>query len=575
MSETVSDQLVQRLRDWGVRRVFGYPGDGINGVMGALNRTGGAVEFVAAPHEELTAFMAGGHARFTGELGVCIATSGPGAIHLLNGLYDARADHQPVLAIVGQQARAVLGTDYQQEVDLGTLFKDVAREYVQVALVPEQVPHLVDRACRIALDQRTVTCLVLPHDVQDLPAAAATQGRHADVMTGRGTTARAQVPPENALRQAAEILNAGERVAMLVGAGALGARQEVVAVADRLGAGVATALLGKAVVPDSLAWVTGTMGMLGTQPSWEMMNACDTLLMVGSGFPYSEFLPRAGQARGVQVDIDGRRLGLRYAFELNLQGDSAATLRALLPLLRQKADTGWRDAIAANVSRWREVLEARAMNSADGVNPQRLFHELCPRLPDDVMIGCDTGTVTQWFATHVRLRAGMDVAISGGLSTMGPAIPYALAGKFAHPGRPAIALVGDGAMQMLGNSSLVTLARCWRGWRDPRFVVLVLNNGELNLVTWEMRASLGDPKFEASQDLPPFPYADYARLLGLEAVRVTKDEELAPAIERAMAADRPVLLEVVSDPNVPPLPPHVEPQQAKHFLRAMLRRDPE
>jgi pyruvate dehydrogenase (quinone) len=575
MKPTVSDQLLERLRAWGVQRVYGYPGDGINGVMGALNRLGGAIEFHEAPHEELVAFMACGHARFTGELGVCIATSGPGAIHLLNGLYDARADHQPVLAIIGQQARAVLGTDYQQEVDLLTLFKDVAHEYVQVAMVPEQLPHLVDRAARIALDQRTVTCLILPHDLQDLPAAPAAQDAHAKVLTGRGRTARALVPPAEALSEAAAVLNAGQRVAILVGAGARGATDEVIEVAERLGAGVATALLGKAVVPNDLPFVTGTLGMLGTQPSWEMMNGCDTLLMVGSSFPYAEFLPKEGQARAVQIDIDGRRLGLRYPFEVNLLGDSRATLRALLPLLQPKADRAWRDQIAQQVARWWEVLQARALEEAQPVNPQRLFHELGPRLPEQCLVACDTGTVTQWFATHVRLRRGMDLAISGGLSTMGPAISYALAGKHAYPHRPALVMVGDGAMQMLGNSALVTLARCHKRWSDPRFVVLVLNNGELNLVTWEMRVTLGDPKYEASQDLPPFPYAEYARLLGLEAIRVDAPDQVAPALERAFAADRPVVVEVVTDPTVPPLPPHVEPQQAKNFLRALLRRDPE
>lgn len=575
MKPTVSDQLLERLRVWGVKRVYGYPGDGINGVMGALNRLGGAIEFHEAPHEELVAFMACGHARFSGELGVCIATSGPGAIHLLNGLYDARADHQPVLAIIGQQARAVLGTDYQQEVDLGTLFKDVAHEYVQVAMVPEQLPHLVDRAVRIALDQRTVTCLILPHDVQDLPAAAPPQDAHAEVMTGRGRTERALVPPEAALQAAADVLNAGQRVAILVGAGARGATQEVIEVAERLGAGVAKALLGKAVVPDDLPFVTGTIGVLGTQPSWELMNGCDTLLMVGSSFPYAEFLPKPGQARGVQIDIDGRRLGLRYAFELNLLGDSRATLRALLPLLQPKADRGWRDQVAAQVARWWQVLEARAMEDAKPLNPQRLFHELGPRVPDECLIACDTGTVTQWFAGHVRMRRGMDLAISGGLSTMGPALPYAMAGKYEQPHRPALAIVGDGAMQMLGNSALVTLARCWKRWSDPRFVVLVLNNGELSLVSWEMRVTLGDPKYAASQDLPPFPYAEYARLLGLEAIRVDAPDQVASALERAFAADRPVVIEAVTDPNVPPLPPHVQPQQARHFLRALLRRDPD
>jgi pyruvate dehydrogenase (quinone) len=575
MKPTASDQLLQRLQAWGVRRVFGYPGDGINGVMGALNRLGGAIEFHEAPHEELVAFLACGHARFTGELGVCIATSGPGAIHLLNGLYDARADHQPVLAIVGQQARAVLGTDYQQEVDLVSLFKDVAHEYVQVAMVPEQIPHLVDRAARIALDQRTVTCLILPHDLQDLPAAAVPDDEHAQVLTGRGRTSRALVPPHDALQAAADVLNAGQRVAMLVGAGALEATDEIIEVAERLGAGVAKALLGKAAVPDDLPFVTGTIGMLGTQPSWELMNGCDTLLMVGSSFPYSEFLPKAGQARGVQVDIDGRRLGLRYPFEVNLLGDSRETLRALLPLLQRKADRAWQEQVSQQVARWWSVLEARAREDAEPVNPQRVFHELCPRLPDDCLIACDTGTATEWFAAYVRLRRGMRVAISGGLSTMGPAVAYAMAGKHAMPDRPVLALAGDGAMQMLGINALVTLARCWKRWSDPRFVVLVLNNGELNLVSWEMRVTLGDPKYKASQDLPPFPHAEYARMLGLEGIRVDAPGQIVPALDRAFAADRPVVIEVVTDPNVPPLPPHVQPEQARHFLRAMLRRDPD
>jgi pyruvate dehydrogenase (quinone) len=469
----------------------------------------------------------------------------------------------------------VLGTDYQQEVDLVSLFKDVAHEYLQLAMVPEQVPHLVDRAVRIARNQRTVTCLILPHDLQDLPATAGREGKHAETLTGMATTARALVPAQDGLEAAAAVLNAGRRVAILVGAGALHATEEVLAVAERLGAGVAKALLGKAVVPDHLPFVTGTVGMLGTQPSWELMEGCDTLLMVGSSFPYSEFLPKAGQARGVQVDIDGRRLGLRYPFEVNLQGDSRATLRALLPLLQPKSDRSWQQQVAANVARWSELLEARALEDAQPVNPQRLFHELSPRLPDECLIGCDTGTVTHWFATHLRLRGGMQAAISGGLSTMGPALAYALAGKFAHPRRPALAIVGDGAMQMLGNNALILLARCWRAWADPRFVVLVLNNGELNLVTWEMRATLGDPKYPASQDLPAFPYAEYARLLGLEAIRVDHLDQLVPALEQAFAAARPVVVEVVTDPNVPPLPPHVEPQQAGHFLRAMLRRDPD
>lgn len=572
--QTVSDHIVERLIEWGVRRVFGYPGDGINGVMAALDRASDRIAFVQAPHEELAALMACGHAKFTGELGVCIVTSGPGAVHILNGLYDARADHQPVLALVGQQARMALGTDYQQEIDLVSLFKDVAHEYVQMAVVPEQVQHLVDRAARIAIDQRAVTCLVLPHDLQELPAAQP-QRTHGANFSGVARSARALVPGGQDLQRAADLLNAGSRVAMLVGAGALHAGAQVRRVADQLGAGVAMALLGRGVLDDDLPFVTGGIGVLGTQPSWELMNACDTLLVVGSNFPYSEFLPPPGQARAVQIDIDARRLGVRYPTEVNLQGDSRETLEALLPLLQPKADPAWRAGIADNVQRWNEVLRDRALDEADPVNPQRVFHELSAKLPGDCMVACDTGSVTHWFANQVKLKQGARVAISGGLSTMGVALPYALAGKLAHSGRPMLALVGDGAMQMLGINALLTVQRLWREWEDPRFAVMVLNNGDLNLVTWEQRITLGEPKFEASQDLPCFDYAAYARLIGFEAIRVERPDDIAPAWDAVFHAKRPILLDVVVDPNVPPLPPHVEPKQARNFLKVLLRRDPQ
>jgi pyruvate dehydrogenase (quinone) len=420
---TTSDQILQRLHEWGVRRVFGYPGDGINGLMGAFDRMQDSMQFVQARHEELAAFMACAHAKFTGEVGVCMATSGPGAIHLLNGLYDAKADHQAVLAIVGQQARAAMGGDYQQEVDLASLFKDVAHEYVQTAMVPAHIRHLVDRAMRIARDQRTVTCLIVPNDVQDLEAVETPPRKHGTVHSGIGMTAKRVLPAEADLRAAAEVLNAGRRVAMLVGAGALGACDAVVEVADRLGAGVAKALLGKAAVPDDLPFVTGAIGLLGTQPSWQMMSGCDTLLMVGSSFPYSEFLPREGQARGVQIDIDGRKLGLRYPMEVNLVGESRLTLQALLPLLERRRDRAWREGIEADVRRWWRVLEARAMNQADPINPQRVFWELSPRLPDGCIITCDSGSAAAWYARDLKLRRGMMASLSGGLATMGCAVP--------------------------------------------------------------------------------------------------------------------------------------------------------
>jgi len=572
---TTSDHLVRRLHEWGVRRVFGYPGDGINGLMGALQRAQGTIEFVQTRHEELAAFMACAHAKFTGEVGVCMATSGPGAIHLLNGLYDAQLDHQPVLAIVGQQARSALGGDYQQEVDLASLFKDVAHEYLQTITVPAQVRHAVDRALRIALDQRSVTGLIIPNDVQELDAVETPPREHGTVHSGIGITRKTLVPGADDLQHAADIMNAGERVAILAGAGALHAGPEVIEVAERLGAGIAKALLGKAAVPDELPYVTGAIGLLGTQPSWELMERCDTLLMVGSSFPYSEYLPAEGRARGVQIDIDGRRLGLRYPMELNLVGDSALTLRALLPLLKPRVDLHWRAEVERNVARWWRVLEARAMNDAKPLNPQRVFWELSPLLPGGCIIAGDAGSSAAWYARDLKLRPGMMASLSGGLATMGSALPYAVAAKLAFPNRPVLAIAGDGAMQMLGINALVTIADRWRQWPDPRLVVLVLNNGDLNMVTWEQRALNADPKFEASQRLPDFPYAEYAQLLGLHAIRVNAPNQLAAAWHEAFNADRPTVVEAITDPNVPPLPPHVTAKQVRAYLSALRKGDPD
>jgi pyruvate dehydrogenase (quinone) len=574
MSETVGDFLLKRLGQWGVKRIYGYPGDGINGIMGALGRNK-EMEFIQARHEELAAFMACAHAKFSGEIGVCLATSGPGAIHLLNGLYDAKMDHQPVLAIVGQQKRSGLGGDYQQEVDLVSLFKDVASEYVHMATTPAQVRHLVDRAVRIALEHRTVTCIVFPNDVQDMKAVPTPPREHGTVHSGIGRSAHALVPPEEELRIAADILNAGKRVAILAGAGALHATDELIETAELLGAGIAKALLGKAAVPDDLPYVTGSIGLLGTEPSWEMMENCDTLLMVGSAFPYSEFLPAEGKARGVQIDIDGRMLSLRYPMEMNLVGDAKATLRGLIPLLRRKADRGWREAIEKNVAQWWKVLESRAMADAKAINPQRVFWELSPRLPERAILTCDSGSAANWYARDLKIRRGMMASLSGGLATMGPGVPYAIAAKFVHPDRPVIAMVGDGAMQMNGINSVATAAKYWRRWSNPTLIFMVLNNGDLNQVTWEQRVMEGDPKYSASQDVADFPYARYAELLGLEGLRVERPEEVGPAWEHALAATRPVVLEMVTDPNVPPLPPHITMKQAKAYLEALIKGDPD
>jgi pyruvate dehydrogenase (quinone) len=574
MAKSVSDFLIERLYEWGIRRIYGYPGDGINGIMGALNTHKEKMDFVQVRHEENAAFMACGHAKFTGEVGVCLATSGPGAIHLLNGLYDAKLDHQPVVAIVGQQARAAMGGSYQQEVDLTTLFKDVAHEFVHMATSPQQMRHLVDRAIRIAKNERTVTCIIIPNDVQELDYEEPAR-THGTVHSGLSYSKPSIIPFKADLQAAADILNSGKKVAMLVGAGAMHAADEVIQVADLLGAGIAKALLGKAVLPDDIPYVTGAIGLLGTKPSWDMMMDCDTLLMVGSSFPYSEFLPKEGQAKAVQIDIDGKMLGIRYPMDINLQGDSKETLRALIPLLKKKEERDWREQIEKDVAEWWTVLEARAMNSATPINPQRVFWELSKRLPDNCILTSDSGSSANWFARDLKIRKGMMASLSGNLATMCPGVPYAIAAKFAYQDRMPIALVGDGAMQMLGNNGVITIAKYWRTWKTPNLMILVLNNRDLNQVTWEQRVMEGDSKFEGSQDVPDFPYAEYARMLGLEGIKVDKEENICDAIDRAMKADRPVILEAYTDPNVPPLPPHISIKQARLFTESLLKGDPD
>ncbi len=573
MSNTVGDFFVNRLHDWGVRRIFGYPGDGINGVIGALQRSDRDIEFIQVRHEEMAAFMASAYSKFSGELGVCLATGGPGASHLITGLYDAKLDHVPVLAITGQAPRAVRGAHYQQEINLDRMFSDVA-SYVQEASTPPQVRHMVDRGMRIALSENGVSVLILPGDLQDEPYEDPPR-QHGAILSGIGYSKPSTIPKRADLEAAAAVLNAGAKVAILVGAGALGATEEVIAIADKLNAGAAKALLGKAALPDDLPWVTGTIGLLGTKPSYEMMMGCDTLLMIGSGFPYSEFLPKEGQARAVQIDIDASMLSVRYPMEVNLHGDAAETLRALLPLLHQKANRGWRDELEQQVRDWWEVLESRAMAGADPVNPQRVTWELSPRLPDQAIITSDSGSCANWYARDLKIRSGMMCSLSGGLASMGAAVPYAIAAKFAHPDRPVIALVGDGAMQMNNMAELITVAKYWERWENPQWICCVFNNEDLNQVTWEQRIMEGNPKFETTQTLPDVPYHKFAELIGLKGIFVDDPEKMGAAWEEAFASRIPVVLEVKTDPEVPPLPPHISLEQAKGFTSTMLKGDPE
>ena len=573
MGQTVSDNIVERLHAWGVRTIFGYPGDGINGVMAALDKAG-SIRFVQVRHEESAAFMACAHAKFTGEVGVCMATSGPGAIHLLNGLYDAQMDHQPVVAIVGQSARTAIGADYQQEVDLHTLFKDVAHQYVHQCMHPAQARHLIDRAMRIAFAERTVTCVILPNDVQEEGAVDPPPRKHGTTLTGIGFHRGIIVPHDYDLHAAAELLNAGERVAILVGAGALGAQAEVLEAANRLGAGVAKALLGKAVVPDNLPFVTGPIGLLGSKATDQMIKKCDTLFMIGTSFPYVEFLPKEGSVKAVQIDIAPRNLALRFPADVTLHGDTRLTLQQLLPMLDHKASREWREDIEGWVKEWWSVLRERAFASAEPINPQRVFWEMSPRLPDRAILTADSGSCASWWARDLVLREGMMASLSGNLATMGPAVPYAFSAKMAHPDRPVVASIGDGAMQMIGNSELITIAQHFREWTDPRMVIVVLNNGDLNMVTWEQRVMAGSPKYEPSQDLPKFPYARYAQMLGLGGFEVEDPEKLGNIFDQAFALDRPCVVECHVDPEVPPLPPHLTWDEENKLMRALIHGDP-
>ncbi|GAB2661107.1 thiamine pyrophosphate-requiring protein [Kribbella swartbergensis] len=571
MATTVGDYLLQRLRDWQVDTVFGYPGDGINGILAAWTRADGP-RFIQSRHEEMSAFQAVGYAKFTGRVGVCTATSGPGAIHLLNGLYDAKLDHVPVVAIVGQTSRSAMGGSYQQEVDLHTLFKDVASEYVETVNVPEQLPNVLDRAIRTALSRSAPTAVIVPSDVQELEYSAPP---HAFKMvpSSLGFAPSLAVPDEEALLRAADVLNSGVKVAILVGQGARGARRELETVAELLNAGVAKALLGKDVLSDHLPYVTGSIGLLGTRPSWELMRGCDTLLTVGSSFPYSQFLPEFGKVRAVQIDVDPTMIGMRYPYEVNLVGDAAATLRELTPYLLQKEDRSWRSGIEESVRHWWEVMAAAAQVKADPVNPQRLFHDFSERLPDDCIVVADSGSAADWYARQVRFNDTTRGSLSGTLATMGSAVPYAIGAKIGHPGKPVIGFSGDGAMQMNGLAELITIKRYWREWSDPRLVIAVLHNNDLNQVTWEMRSMQGAPKFPDSQTLPDVDYAAFARSVGLEAITVRDADSLGSAWDAALAADRPTVLDVYCDPDVPPIPPHASWDQIQKMAKSLWHGD--
>jgi len=569
----VAQYMLERLREWGIHRIYGYPGDGINGFLGAFQEVEEDPFFTQTRHEEMAAFMACAHAKFTGEIGACIATSGPGAIHLANGLYDAKLDHQPVIAIVGQQKRMSVGAHYQQEIDLQSFFKDIAG-FVSTVMDEHSARHVLDRAIKSALSERRPAVVIVPSDVQESDYADPPR-QHGGVLTSVGWNRPHMVPREELLVEAAKILNAGEKVAMLIGSGAREAASEVVEAAEKLGAGVAKALLGKDVVPDDLPFVTGPIGLLGSEPTNKMIEDCDTLLMVGTSFPYTEWLPEQGQAKCVEIDIDGKMIGVRYPNDVSLVGDAKDTLQALLPRLHHKEDRSWREKIELEVAAWWKVLDDRAHQKGDPVNPQLVFFELNKKLPLDAIMTSDSGSATNWWARYIVQRGEMRSSLSGTLATMVPGVPYAISAKFAYPDRPVIGFTGDGAFSMLGMNELLTVRRYADQLlsKNPTLIFVVLVNKDLNQVSFEQRALAGDPKNPFTQTVPYVPAAEWAKLLGFEGIKVDDPQDIGKAWDAALAADKPVVLEFVTDPQITPLPPHVRVQQMKKTAKALASGD--
>ena len=573
----VSDFVIQRIREWGVSRVFAFPGDGIgefDGALGAAQREGDALDYVRPTHEEICSLMATAHAKFTGEIGVCIATSSPGAFHMLNGLYDAKSDNQPVVAIVGQQAISSLGTFEQQEDNLERTMEDVA-VYVQTIVTPQQAQAVVDTAFRTALVRLGPAVIVLPHDVQgmEMPDLEPTGG------VSRSSAVAPSIriiPPAAEIEKAAEIINAGAKVTFLVGHGSNGATDEVLQAAKLCGAGIITALRAKQVVPSDVPYHTQQLGLLGTRASQHQMDDCDTLVMLGTNYPYSQFLPESGQARAIQVDLKPEQMGLRYPTELNIWGDVKQTLLALIPHLEQKSDLSWQEAIAKDMVEWENEMRAQAMLSyKDGVNPRRVYHELNERLPANAIVTCDAGSTADWYGHHIRFRDGMTGDLSGRLASMAAAMPYATAAKFAYPDRCVVCTIGDGAFQMLGMNELITVKKYLSKWDDPQFIVMVLHNNDLTQVSWEMRTEDANPVWSTSQDVESVDYAGWAELLGFKGIRVKSDDDVAAAWDAAFAYRGVTLIDAYTSKNVPPLPPKITLELAKNTAKALLEGDPD
>ncbi|HET7872267.1 MAG TPA: thiamine pyrophosphate-dependent enzyme [Terriglobales bacterium] len=568
MARTAADILIEGLIDWGVDTVFGLPGDGINGIMESLRTHQDQIRFVQVRHEEAAAFMACGYAKYTGKLGVCLATSGPGGVHLLNGLYDAKLDGAPVLAITGLPYHDLNDTFTQQDVATDRLFMDVAA-YTTRVMGPAHVENVTELACRTALGYRKVAHIAFPTDIQDMKAERKNASKRN--VPGHVSNIHAysgQCPAEHDLRRAAEVLNRGKRIAILAGQGALNASEVLEDAADKLGAPIIKALLGKAAVPDDSPYTTGGIGLLGTKPSQEALEDCDTLLIVGSSFPYIEFFPKPGSARSVQIDRDPNRIGLRYDVEVGLVGDSRRTLTELLPLIKRNRHRGFLERAQRGMRDWRSLMNKRATHMGTPMKPQVVAHELGQRLRNDAIVSSDSGTITTWWARHIPARRGQLYSCSGTLATMACGLPYTIAAQIAYPNRQCVAFIGDGGFSML-MAELVTAVK----YRLP-IIVVVLKNNTLGQIKWEQMVFLGNPEFGV--DLQPIDFVRFAEACGATGVRIDDPKDCGPTLDRVLAANvpGPVLVEAVVDPFEAPMPAKVTADQAAKFAESLLRGEP-
>ncbi len=565
MKSTASDILVDVLEQWGVEYIFGLPGDGINGIMEAMRKRQDKIKFIHVRHEEAAAFMACAYAKYTGKLGVCLATSGPGGIHLLNGLYDAKMDGQPVLAITGNQFHDLMNTHGQQDVELDRLFEDVTVYNVRI-MGSTHVENVTNLACRYALNRRGVAHITFPSDLQSVESLNNRSKRNIAHHISNVYAPQHPIPSQMDLQKAAQILNEGEKIAIFAGRGALGCTDELEQIAQLLGAPIIKPLLGKACVPDDSPYTTGSVGLLGTKPSQEAVEECDTLFIIGSSFPYIEFYPQPGQAKCVQIDIDPTRIGLRYPVDAGLAGESKQTLKYLIPLLKRKEDQSFLKQAQEGMEEWWALMEERGTRKDKPMKPQVVAWELNKLLKDDAIVSSDSGTIATWWARQIKAKRGQMFSLSGNLATMANGLPYAIAAQVADPDRQSVAFVGDGGFSML----MAEISTCVK-YNLPVKVIIIKNN-TLGQIKWEQMVFLGNPEYGVK--LEPINFAKFAEACGAKGFSIENAKDCGKILKQALETEGPVVVEAVVDPFEPPLPAKIEYKQAKSFAKSLVRGEP-